>query len=173
MSGNQTWRNRGVLMSFLVALLLIFGLFSTSSAGESGAFSGSWVANGQRTMASFGETRKIYTFKLSGHVNLKNHLGKQKDYWSECVGLADSETGVIGRCVWKDINGPELYITLVSEQMQVEKRFVGEIVGGTHHLKGITGDLSFVWSSVTFQEDAGLSYISGQTLDLQGSYQLP
>ncbi len=157
----------------LGTLLLTVGAPTASTAGESGDFKGTWVANGNRKPFAFSEDRKIYTFEISGHVSLQTGLGKEKNYWSTCVGLSDSETGSVARCVWKDLDGPEIYMTLQSDKFQTNSRFTGSIVGGTEHLKGISGELSFVWSAVTFLEEAGGESVTGQTLDLSGTYQVP
>ncbi len=162
--------------------LLIFGIFFTllmiispaiSSAATSGEFSGTWVADGSREKFPFGRDREIYTFKLSGHVSLKTNIGQTKHYWSECVGLSDSVSGAITRCVWKDVDGPEIYITLKSKPLRAGGQVSGTIIGGTGPLQGISGDLSFIWSSFTFQKDGSKSMVMGQTLDLTGHYQLP
>jgi hypothetical protein len=164
------WWSGGII---LVVLLLIFGFQTESRAEDSGEFSGSWVANGSRENFPFSADREVYTFKLVGHVSLETKLGKKKHYWSECVGLSDSASGAVARCVWKDLDGPEIFVTLQSDRLQSDQRVTGTIVGGSEHLEGISGDLSFVWSSISFQKEGGKSMVSGQTLDLSGSYQIP
>jgi len=64
-------------------------------------------------------------------------------------------------------------MTLQSDRLQTDSRVTGSIVGGSEHLEGISGDLSFVWSDVTFLEEAGVESVTGQTLDLSGTYQVP
>lgn len=157
----------------LAALLFSVLVPAESQALEGGEFSGTWVANGTRELFSFGEERKVYTFELSGHVNLETNIGKKKDYWAQCVGLSDTETGTVARCTWKDLNGPEIYLTLKSEQMGEKRPFTGQIVGGSEHLRGITGELSFLWSSVFVQDRGDQANFTGQTLDLKGSYKIP
>ncbi len=101
-------------------------------------------------------------------------LDKKKDYWSECVGLADSVTGVVGRCVWKDLDGPEIYLTIQSDRLQQGSQVTGTIVGGSGKLAGISGELSFNWSSVITQTDAeGVVNVTGQTRNLGGKYRIP
>ena len=173
MGGNHPAKKWGLLMITLGVILLAPGFPSVGLAAESGEFSGRWISNGTRTMFPFGADRNIYTFQLSGHVNLETSLGKKKDYWSECVGLADTATGTVARCIWKDLDGPEIYITLQTERMQENNPVSGKIVGGSGHLAGITGDLSFIWSSVSFQREDRVSTLTGQTRDLQGSYSIP
>jgi len=156
-----------------MSLQLMTSALTESLAAETGDFKGTWVANGTRKPFAFSEDRTIYTFEISGHVNLQTALGKKKDYWSTCVGLSDSVTGSVARCVWKDLDGPEVYMTLQSDRLQTDSRVTGSIVGGSEHLEGISGDLSFVWSDVTFLEEAGVESVTGQTLDLSGTYQVP
>ena len=173
MDGKQSSGKWGLLIINLIVISLAFSLPTVSRAAESGAFSGTWVANGSREEFPFGNAREVYTFELAGHVSLKSDLGKKNDYWSECVGLSDSVSGTVARCVWKDLAGSEIYITLQSERMHKDSRVTGTIVGGSENLEGISGDLSFIWSSVSFQREGSRSMVSGQTLDLSGSYQIP
>jgi len=155
-------------------MLLLSPLIPQSHAAESGEFKGAWIANGSRTPFSFGDGRQVFTFKLAGHVNLQTTLNKKKDYWAECVGLADSVTGLVGRCAWKDLAGPEIYITLQSDKLQQGVLVTGTIVGGTGALAGISGEMSFNWSSVIIQTDAeGIVNVSGETRNLGGRYQIP
>jgi hypothetical protein len=173
MSGKQLSTRRRLLIIKLIVLLLTIGLYTESRAADSGEFNGSWVANGSRENFPFSDDREVYTFKLAGHVSLETKLGKKKHYWSECVGLSDTASGAVARCVWKDLDGPEIYVTLQSDRLQSDQRVTGTIVGGSEHLEGISGDLSFAWSSISFQKEGGKSMVSGQTLDLSGSYQIP
>jgi hypothetical protein len=155
-------------------LLLTTSSFTDSHAAESGEFKGAMIANGTRTPFSFGNDRQVFTFKLFGHVNLQTSLSKKKDYWAECVGLADSTTGLTGRCVWKDLDGPEIYLTIQSDKLQQGSTVTGTIIGGSGHLAGISGELSFNWSSVITQmESDGVLSVTGHTKNLIGSYRVP
>lgn len=155
-------------------LLLATSPMTQSHAAESGEFKGTMIANGTRAPFPFGDGRQVFTFKLGGHVSLQTPLGKKKDYWSECIGLADSTTGIVGRCVWKDLDGPEIYLTIQSDKLQQGSQVNGTIVGGSGKLAGISGDLSFNWSSVITQTDAeGSVNVTGQTRNLAGRYQVP
>ena len=155
-------------------LLLAVVSVTVGHAADSGEFKGSWIANGTRTPFPFGDGREVYTFRLAGHVSLETTLAKEKDYWSECVGLADSATGVIGRCVWRDLAGPEIYITLQGDKLQQGGLISGTIVGGSGALAGISGDLTFNWASVVALADAdGTVTVTGQTKNLGGHFRLP
>ncbi len=167
----------GSLMSRIFVcgvLLLATSFLAESQAAESGEFKGAWIANGTRTSFPFEDGRQVFTFKLAGHVSLQTALGKKKDYWSECVGLADSVTGLVGRCVWKDLAGPEIYITLQSDKLQQGSQVTGTIIGGNGSLAGISGDLSFNWASITTMTDSeGVISVTGQTRNLGGHFRLP
>ena len=173
MNCNQFSKKWSLLIVSLVAVLLTVGLPIVSSAVESGEFSGTMVANGSRVEFPFSADREIYTFELSGNVSLKTTIGNKKHYWSECIGFSDTVSGVIARCVWNDLDGSEIYLSLKSKPLHEGARVVGTIIGGSDRLTGISGDLSFVWSSFATQKDAGKSMIMGQTLDLSGHYRLP
>ena len=173
MNDNQFSERWGWLVINLIVISLALGLPTVSRAAEPGAFNGTWVANGSREMFPFSDDREVYTFELSGHVSLKTNLGKKNDYWSECIGLSDSAEGAVARCVWKDLDGSELYITLQSKRLNEDSRVTGTIVGGSEQLEGITGSLSFVWSSISFQKEGTREAVAGQTLGLSGTYQLP
>ena len=169
---NATFAKKFCRSILLVVLLLTTGAMTVAQAGEVGDFEGTWVANGTRKLFPFGD-RKVYTFEISGHVSLQTELGNKKNYWSTCVGFSDTVTGMAARCVWKDLDGPEIYITLKSDRLQTDDQVTGSIVGGTDHLEGISGDLSFAWSTVTVQKEAGVESVTAQTLNLSGVYQIP
>ncbi|HZV82195.1 MAG TPA: hypothetical protein VFF53_08515 [Geobacteraceae bacterium] len=156
-------------------LLLSISFLSEGHAADSGEFKGSWIANGTRTPFAFGTERQVFIYKITGHVNLHNApLGKKKDFWAECVGLADSVTGLVGRCVWKDLTGPEVYLTIQSDQLEQGSQVTGTIVGGSGRFAGISGDLSFNWSSVIVMKDAdGTVSVNGETKNIDGHYRIP
>jgi len=156
-----------------VVLLLTASPLALSHAAESGEFKGNWIANGTRTPFSFGDDRQVFTFKIAGHVSLQTSLARKKDYWSECVGLVDSVTGLTGRCVWKDLAGPEIYITVQSDRLQQGSLVTGTIVGGSGKLAGISGDLTFNWSSVISLTEDGVVTVTGETRNLAGHYRIP
>ena len=164
-----------VLIFACVVLLMTIPLTIQSHAADSGEFKGGWIANGTRELFPLGSERQVYTFKIAGHVDLHNTtIGKKKDFWAECVGLSDTVTGVVGRCVWEDFAGHELYLTLQSNQLLQGIQVAGTIVGGTGQFAGISGELSFNWSSVILQTDAeGIANVSGHSKNLVGHYRVP
>jgi len=163
------------LRIMIVGLLPLFA-FSVplSHAGEKGTFTGSWMANGSKEALSLGKNRETALFKLSGHINLRNdRIGKQKDFYANCIGLSDFSTGSDIRCVWRSINGEEIYLTLIGTRMEEGSQVTGNIVGGTGAFDGITGYLRFTWTSMSFAQVNDETGIGGFSQDVTGSYQLP
>jgi len=149
-----------------------FNLTGEASAEQDGTFAGTWTVSGQWQPLDFEDGREVFIFKLSGHVNLKNEIGEVKDFWSECVGLWDSKTGGSTRCAWRDPNGNKAaYIVLSGQLVKEDVKVTGEFVGGAGTLKGLTGTLSFTWSSVYRNETDRI--LTGYTKDLTGSYGIP
>ena len=140
-------------------------------AEQAGTFSGTWVASGQLQSFDFTHGREVNTFKLAGHVNLGDTVGKVQDYWAECVGLSDSAAGSSARCVWRSLKGDQAYSILKGEPLEEGQKVSGEFVGGTGRLKEITGAFTFTWIS-TFT-DKSQNTFTGHTKDLKGSYRLP
>jgi hypothetical protein len=176
MMGNYSlslsWHSRVISV---VVFFLVFGFQADGCAAEAGEFSGKWIANGVKEVFISNSDIQIYTFDFSGHINLQSSLGKKNDYWAECVGLSDSATGATARCVWKDLDGAEIYVSLQSGAIKKDKRVTGIILGGSEKLEGISGEFSYSWSSVSTQlnENGRKTTITGQTLDLSGSYVIP
>jgi hypothetical protein len=163
-----------LLAVFVGQIPLSERLVATSHAGEKGTFSGSWMANGSKEVLPLGKNRETALFKLAGHVNLQNEkIGKQKDFYAQCIGLSDFSTGSDIRCVWRSLDGEEIYLTLQGTRMEKESRVTGNIVGGTGSLDGITGYLHFTWSSMSFAQANDESGIGGFSQDVKGSYQIP
>ena len=115
--------------------------FTGPRPADDGTFTGTWVANGHKEVLSFGSDRETSLFRLSGVVHLTNKIGKESDYWAEGIGLADSETGSDIRCVWRSMDGDEIYLIMKGTMMEKGSSVTGNIIGGTGAAKGITGTL--------------------------------
>lgn len=165
----------------LCILLVVFfwcvtaseGTVSAVLAAEEASFAGTWVADGSKEVLAMGSGREAAIFKFSGHVHLDKGIGKESDYWAECIGLADGETGSDIRCVWKSMSGDEIYLTMKGTPMEKGSSVVGTITGGTGPAKGITGTLRFTWSMASFKQANKETGIGGFSKDLSGSYKLP
>ena len=150
--GNGTSNHWILLVLFFWCLAASGSMVSSVLAAEEGAFTGTWVANGSKEVLALGSGRETAIFKLSGHVRLTNKIGKESDYWAECIGLADVETGSEVRCVWTSMGGDEVYLTMKGTRMEKGSSVAGSIIGGTGAAKGITGTLRFTWSMMSFKQ---------------------
>ncbi|BBO69476.1 hypothetical protein DSCA_34060 [Desulfosarcina alkanivorans] len=158
----------GVILLFLLVMLAA----GRALAEEAGTFSGSWIVSGTYRTLDFAEGREVLTFRLSGHVNLKNEIGTVADLWSECTGLWDAGTGTATRCVWRTPGGEDAAYSILEGRLVEEGvRVNGTFVGGAGRLKGLTGGLTFTWTSVFRNRTE--NRFTGHTENLSGSYQLP
>ena len=172
----QAKKYRVVLLLVIVPWLSLSTALSPAAAGaaETGSFTGSWMANGTKEVLPLGRNRETALFRRAGHVNLKNdRIGKVKDFYARCIGLSDFSTGSDIRCVWRAIDGQEVYLTLQGTRMEAGSRVSGNIVGGTGSFEGISGYLHFTWTSMSFAQESGETGIGGFSQDISGSYQLP
>jgi hypothetical protein len=169
--GNGT-RKLFIVFIFLFLCLTASGaLVSPVPAAQEGTFTGTWDANGSKEVLALGSERETSIFKLSGHVRLTNEIGKERDFWADCIGLSDAETGSDIRCVWRSMDGDEIYLVMTGKRMEKGGSVTGTIIGGTGKAKGITGTLRLTWSMIFKQENE--TAIGGFSTDLSGTYKLP
>jgi hypothetical protein len=158
-------------LAMIIPLFCAMFILTQEVTGErAGSFVGTWIASGQHHAFDFLEGREINTFRVKGHVNLKDNLGEMEDYWADCVGLSDSVTGCSSRCVWQNMEGDKAYIVLTGRPLEKRVKVSGEFVGGTGSLLGIEGKFTFTWSYVFTDQNLGI--FTGQTKDLRGSYRI-
>lgn len=158
----------------LLITLLVLILFMPPTQGlaaEAGPLSGTWTASGQRTVLEFGTGREVGTFYLRGQVRLKKEIGAARNFWSECIGLRDTNTGATARCVWRSLDGQEIYSVLEGRLLQKDVLVSGEFVGGSGTAQGITGNFSFTWSTL-LPSGAG-HMVTGYAKNLTGDYRIP
>ena len=159
-------------LAIMVTITVATFIFAQKASSEqTGSFTGTWIASGQRRTLDFAADREVGTFELTGHVNLKDEVGEEEDYWAECVGLSDSVAGSAARCVWRSLKGQKAYCVLSGQPLKKGVRVTGEFVGGTGSLKGLAGTFTFTWSSTFTDKDQGI--FTGQTKDLTGKYRIP
>jgi hypothetical protein len=84
---------------------------------------------------------------------------------AEAVVLNDSATGMVGRSVWTDERGDQIYSELRGEGTATGNRIVGTFLGGTGRYAGATGSYEFSWKFVLESEDG---VVQGQSVGLKG-----
>jgi hypothetical protein len=81
------------------------------------------------------------------------------------IGFDDGEGLSVGRSVWTDENGDQLFSRLKGERIETGRRIAGTVTGGTGRYAGLSGEYSFTWRYVVPSEDGR---IQGRVVDLSG-----
>jgi len=84
---------------------------------------------------------------------------------AEVIALVDSESGLVGRGVWTDERGDQVFSELTGEGTAARNRIAGSIVGGTGRYAGATGSYEFSWQFVMESEDGS---VQGRAVELKG-----
>jgi hypothetical protein len=138
---------------------------STAAASEWREFAGSWNAAGTRRTISLGADRRGSIIDLRGTMLLAGPERPGVGFLSEAIALVDSETGLVGRSVWTDERGDQVFSDLKGEGTAARNRITGTILGGTGRYAGATGSYEFSWQFVTEAEDGS---IQGRAVELKG-----
>ncbi len=131
------------------------------------SFRGTWTATGTRnTLHLIGERRaSISTFE--GSIVLEGAPRPAVGFRAEAIIFNDSETGIVGRAVWTDERGRQIFSEL-SKQTAAEK-ITGTFVGGTGRYTGATGSYEFSWRFLIDNEDGN---VQGQSIGLNGTVRI-
>ena len=79
--------------------------------------------------------------------------------------LVDSATGLVGRSVWTDDRGDQVFSELEGEGTAKNNHLKGTFLGGTGRFAGVTGTYEFSWQNVLESEDGA---VQGRAVDLKG-----
>jgi hypothetical protein len=135
-----------------------------TDAGRS--FAGTWSAAGRRESVAVEGGGAAAIVDVSGAVVLKSGEGLSRGFRGEAIGFDDGQGLSVGRCVWTDEKGDQLFSRLRGESVQTGRRFVGTFTGGTGRYAGLAGEYSFTWQYVITDEDGGA--IHGRAVGLEG-----
>lgn len=138
---------------------------SPTASGESREFEGSWNAAGSRHTIPLGAERKASILELRGTMLLAGQGRPGVGFRSDVVALSDSVTGLVGRSVWTDEHGDQVFSELKGEGTAARNRITGTILGGTGRYAGATGSYEFSWEFVIEAEDGS---IQGRAAGLKG-----
>jgi hypothetical protein len=139
------------------------------ASGEWREFEGSWNAAGSRRTMPLGADRRGSIIDLRGTMLLAGPGRPGVGFRAEVIALADSATGLVGRSVWTDEHGDQVFSALTGEGTAAQNRIAGTILGGTGRYAGVTGAYEFAWRFVLEAEDGS---IQGSAVGLKGRYQL-
>lgn len=159
--------------------LVVLALFATAcgpvteppkppaATGEWLEFEGSWNAAGSRRTLSLGADRRGSIIDLRGTMLLAGRGRPGVGFRAEVIALNDSVTGLVGRSVWTDERGDQVYSELKGEGTAAKNRITGTILDGTGRYAGATGSYEFSWLFVIEAEDGS---IQGRAVGLKGRW---
>lgn len=134
--------------------------------GEWHEFQGTWTAAGSRHTMLLGDDRRCSISNLEGSLLLAGTSRPAVGFRAEAMVFNDSVTGMVGRAVWTDENGDQVYSELRGEGTTTGNKIFGTFLGGTGRYTGATGTYEFSWRFVLETEDGT---VQGQSIGLQGS----
>jgi hypothetical protein len=133
--------------------------------GEERAFEGAWTAAGQRQTLALGADRRVSVASLSGSLLLTVDGGLGVGFQARAITFSDSGTGNLGRFVWTDQRGDQVFGELQGGAADTGRHVTGTITGGTGRYAGLSGELSFDWQYVIEAEDGA---VQGRAVNLKG-----
>ncbi len=160
-----------------VAALLVAMACSPSSdpapgdapQSEAGSFEGSWSAAGIKRTLTLGPGHESAVFDLNGSVVLSGEHRPAVGFRARVIGFSDDRATMLGRSVWTDERGDQVFSDLRGDTKVTGNRIFGTIRGGTGRYAGVTGDYSFEWK---YMVESGDGAVSGRADDLKGQVRL-
>jgi hypothetical protein len=128
-------------------------------------FAGTWTAAGNRSIMRMGSDRQAAISTLEGSLVMADSKGVGVGFRSQVVVFNDSATGMIGRAVWTDEHGDQVFSELRGEGTAADNKINGNFVGGTGRYQGATGTYAFSWRFMIENEDG---VVQGQSIGLNG-----
>jgi hypothetical protein len=130
-------------------------------------FEGSWTAVGTRRSLPTEGGGTAAILHMSGAVVLRLGGGLGRGFRGEALGFDDGHALRVGRWVWTDDRGDQVFGTATGERVASGRRFEAAITGGTGRYTGITGEFSFTWQEMV-AEDRDAFHV--RTDGLRGRY---
>jgi len=156
----------------LVASLAMAGCTPSSPPPEAAPpapawqeFEGTWTAAGDRHTIRLGADRRASIGNFRGSLLLAGASRPSVGFLAEALVLNDSATGMVGRAVWTDDRGDQVFSELRGESTATGNRVAGSFLGGTGRYAGAAGSYEFSWRFVLDSEDGA---VQGQSMGLKG-----
>jgi hypothetical protein len=160
----------------LTIFLLVLGCSRAPHASPSAPsaegwhqFQGTWTAAGSRNIMPMGRDRRAAVSTFEGSLVLAGESGVGVGFQSQALVFNDSATGLVGRAVWTDERGDQVFSELRGEGTAEGNKISGTFVGGTGRYTGATGTYAFSWRFVIENEDG---VVQGQSVGLNGRVRL-
>ena len=157
------------LCSALFVAFLIFGggsAFPDSGRNEAEwhEFEGTLTAAGSRQLISLGGARQASIADYNGTLMLYGSSRPALGFGVKAIVLYDSATGLLGRAVWTDDTGNQVYSELRGDAGSSD-HILGTFVGGSGRYQGATGTYEFSWRFLLETEDGT---VQAQSMGLHG-----
>ncbi len=128
-------------------------------------FQGTWTAAGSRDIMPMGRNRHAAVSTLEGSLVLAGASGVGVGFRSQALVFNDTATGLVGRAVWTDERGDQVFSELRGEGTAEGNKITGTFVGGTGRYSGATGTYAFSWRFEIENEDG---VVQGLSVGLSG-----
>jgi len=172
MSSSTSCRPPGLVLFCTIAFFALLivtacGPTQTTSLGNNDwhDFQGTWTAIGSRNTVHLDGDRRASIANFSGSLVLAGASRPAVGFRSEALVFSDSVTGVIGRAIWTDEHGDQIFSELRGEGTAAKNKIVGTFIGGTGRYASATGTYEFSWQFMIENEDGN---VQGQSLGLNG-----
>ena len=162
--------------STLAVLMMVCGVGAASPAHADSnpidagwhEFNGMLTAAGSRQAIGLGGDRRASVADYSGSLMLYGPSRPALGFRAEAVVLNDSITGLVGRAVWTDDVGNQVYSELRGESTATGNHIFGTFLGGSGRYQGATGTYEFSWRFLLEGEDGT---VQGQSMGFNGKVQ--
>lgn len=134
-------------------------------AGGWHEFEGSWGASGSRKQLHLGEQRTSTVVEVSGSILFTGPSRPGVGFLGEAITFVDSTTGLVGRAVWTDEHGDQVFSELTAPSSASGTTISGRFIGGTGRYAGAEGGYEFRWSYLIDSEDGA---VQGHTVAMKG-----
>ena len=118
-----------------------------------------------RHAIQLGGDRRAFVGNFNGSMLLTGPSRPGVGFQVEAIAFTDSATGMVGRSVWTDERGEQVFSELRGEGTATSNRIVGTFFGGTGRYTGATGTYEFSWRFVLEADDGT---VQGQSTGLKG-----
>ena len=139
------------------------------AGGDWHEFEGTWTATGSRYTISLGVDRKASTSNFNGSLLLAGPSSPAIGFRADAIVLNDSISGMVGRAVWTDERGDQVFSELRGEGTGTHNKIFGTFLGGTGRYSGAVGQYEFSWRFVLEAEDGT---VQGQSIGFKGRVHL-
>lgn len=127
-------------------------------------FTGTWSFTGNQQLLQLAAGERAGIFHVEGSLLLAGQERPATGYRAEVIGFSHTQAGMIGRAVWVDRRGDQIFSELNGASALPGNRLSGRLTGGTGRYAGVTGEYTFTWQRVSEYEDS----VSGRVSDLVG-----